>query len=456
MSANPNRNATPDNASAALSKQKRSCDDILARFRQIRGVSSKLVTDLSAEDACVQSMPDCSPAKWHLAHTTWFFETFVLEAIVESYAPFHPDFKVLFNSYYNSVGEQYSRPARGLLTRPSFEEVKTYRKYVNEQMIALLQTPLSGQHLGIIEVGLHHEQQHQELLLMDIKHLFSINPLSPTFRPLDESHKTHFQTSPTHHSDKPMWRHYDGGVFEIGADQSKFCFDNETPRHKTYLDDYQLANRLVSNAEYLEFIEDGGYDTPTLWLSDGWSTIKEHNWRAPLYWRRKDHSWLEFTLHGEQELVGAAPVVHISYYEADAFARWAGSRLPTEAEWEHGATLDQISAHCDERDSVDETSANHALESRMLQPQSATPDVGNKLLQLYDDVWQWTSSAYLPYPGYITPPGAIGEYNGKFMSNQMVLKGGGCVTPPAHSRRTYRNFFYPHCRWQFSGIRLAK
>ena len=409
------------------------------RYSQTRNLSCLLIESLSAEDACVQSMPDCSPAKWHLAHTTWFFETFLLEASAD-YRVFHPQFKVLFNSYYNTVGEQHPRPFRGLLTRPSLSEVLEYRNHVDTHMLRLLADHIEQSTRSIIEVGIQHEQQHQELLLMDIKHLLAQNPLSPQYLTAPNSAQ----------ANKPLpvtWRSFDPGLIEIGAVGDTFCFDNELPRHNHYLAPYRLADRLVTNGEFLAFINDGGYNTPSLWLSDGWSTVQQHAWRAPLYWRPQgsvgDGQWSEFTLHGEQRLDLNAPVVHVSFYEADAFARWAGKRLPSEAEWEHA--VGQLKVRSD----------SAPLISRVLHPQSETNRNETPVSQLFDHVWQWTSSAYLPYPGYITPEGAIGEYNGKFMSNQMVLKGSCCVTPDDHSRLSYRNFFYPHCRWQFGGIRLA-
>lgn len=450
MSANP----SVDNDNSPVTRTSQS--EVLNRYIDIRATSMALGAALSAEDACVQSMPDCSPAKWHLAHTTWFFETFVLSATGFPYETFHPQFKVLFNSYYNSVGEQFPRPTRGLLTRPTLDEVRSYRGHVDSQMQTLLNHDINEKLLSVVEVGLHHEQQHQELLLMDIKHLFSLNPLKPAFRVQTDEQKM------IHHSDEKLeWLDYEQGVFQIGAESDNFCFDNETPRHRTYLEKYSLADRLIKNAEYLEFVNDGGYDTPNLWLSDGWSTIQEHRWRAPLYWRNNGDSWREFTLHGEQELDPHAPVVHVSFYEADAFARWSGARLPTEAEWEH-ASLASRNIGCSMPNSSNSTdndngSSNARLETRTLHPNIHGLDEPSPMhAGLFDTVWQWTASAYLPYPGYIAPPGAIGEYNGKFMSNQMVLKGSCCVTPPGHSRSTYRNFFYPHCRWQFAGIRLAK
>ncbi|MEM7468068.1 MAG: ergothioneine biosynthesis protein EgtB [Pseudomonadota bacterium] len=407
-------------------------------YASTRNTSASLVKNISAEDACVQSMPDCSPAKWHLAHTTWFFETFLLENRPR-YRVFDPEFRVLFNSYYNSVGEQYSRPHRGLLTRPSLTQVLDYRNYVDEHVRRLLDAGIDEASHRIVEVGIQHEQQHQELLLMDLKHLLAQNPLKPRYRDerplLSESATT--QTA--------SWLTLSEGLIEIGAQGEAFCFDNERPRHRHYQPSFRLANRLVTNGEYLKFIEDGGYEQPTLWLSDGWATVSQNNWRAPLYWRKQEEMWSEFTLYGERPLNEHEPVVHLSFYEADAYARWAGARLPTEAEWEYAVTSQ----------AADDDGGGQKLLDRSLHPQAmhSLPNAG--ITQAFSEVWQWTASAYLPYPGYAPPPGAIGEYNGKFMSNQMVLRGACCVTPPGHSRATYRNFFYPHCRWQFAGLRLA-
>lgn len=406
------------------------------RYDAIRAQSLALAEPLSAEDACVQSMPDASPAKWHLAHTTWFFETFVLEAAMPQYPVFDRDFRILFNSYYNAVGEQYSRPDRGLLTRPALATVLEYRAHVDRHMRALLRDGLDRDTAAVVEVGLHHEQQHQELLLMDIKHLFSRNPVAPAYRPASASaHADGLATELT-------FVRFDGGVRPIGADDEGFSFDNERPRHDALLRDFGLGSRLVTNREYRDFIADGGYRSPLLWLADGWARIREQDWQAPLYWRRTDDSWSEFTLAGVRPLALDEPVVHVSYYEADAYARWAGARLPTEAEWECAARAAAV--------------AGNFVERGRLHPEPIAPLAAAGVQQLFGDVWEWTMSAYSPYPGFTTPPGAIGEYNGKFMSGQMVLRGGCCVTPQSHIRASYRNFFYPHNRWQFGGIRLAQ
>jgi ergothioneine biosynthesis protein EgtB len=379
-------------------------------------------------------MADASPAKWHLAHTTWFFETFVLEQQDRNYTPFDPDYRFLFNSYYNAVGAQYARPHRGLLTRPSLATIHDYRETVNERMSRLIDSGVDSVLGEVIEVGLQHEQQHQELLLMDVKHLFSRNPTAPAYAtaPADPDRGSRAQT----------FYEFAGGVVSLGAGMAGFSFDNERPRHDTLLPDYALASRPVTNREYLDFVRDGGYDTPLLWLSDGWATIKGRSWRAPLYWREVDGEWFEFSLHGLHKLSLDAPVVHVSYYEADAYARWADARLATEAEWETAA--------------MQVTVEGNFVESGHLEPRPAEPVAASLPSQMFGDVWEWTMSPYTPYPGFETPAGAIGEYNGKFMSGQMVLRGGGCVTPREHIRGTYRNFFYPGNRWQFGGIRLAR
>ena len=400
-------------------------------FDAVRAQSLALVAPLSAEDACVQSMPDASPAKWHLAHVTWFFETFVLEATEAAFEPFHPAFRELFNSYYNAIGKQYSRPDRGLLTRPSLSEVLAYRAAVDERMRAAIDRA-DGATLSTIELGLHHEQQHQELLLMDIKHLLSMNPLAPAYRAIA-------RPSPAA-TTRRGWHEFPGGLVDAGADCTRFHFDNETPRHRLFLTSYALATRPVTNGDYLDFMLDGGYDSPALWLADGWSLVQAQGWRAPAYWRERDGAWFEFTLGGLEALDRDAPVCHVSHYEADAFAQWAGARLPTEFEWEAAAGDFEVDGNF--------------ADSGLLHPRANARR--GTLAQVFGDVWEWTRSAYLPYPGFRPAGGAIGEYNGKFMSNQMVLKGGCCATPPGHVRASYRNFFYPHQRWAFSGIRLAR
>jgi ergothioneine biosynthesis protein EgtB len=379
------------------------------RYLKIRTASEALAVPLSAEDCQVQSMPDASPTKWHLAHTSWFFETFLLAEHQPGYRPFDPAYAVLFNSYYVSVGERHPRPERGLLSRPSLDEVRAYRRHVDEAMLRLLQGCVAPALAALVELGLQHEQQHQELILMDIQHALSCNPLEPAYGA---------DPTPRLETTEAGWSNIPGGVYEIGHAGDTFAFDNEYPRHRVWLESFQIADQLVSARDYLRFIEEGGYRRPELWLSDGWACAEAEGWEAPLYWRKERDGWTRFSLRGRQPLEPAEPVLHISYYEADAFARWTGKRLPTEAEWEVAASQ-------------------------------------GRLHKLYDQGWQWTASAYSPYPGFRPAEGAVGEYNGKFMVNQMVLRGGSLVTPPGHARLTYRNFFPAAARWAFSAIRLA-
>jgi ergothioneine biosynthesis protein EgtB len=414
------------NAEAAAS-----CGGALAeRYRQVRCATERLCEPLSAEDCQVQSMDDASPTKWHLAHTSWFFETFVLERSVAGYRPFHPDFRVLFNSYYQSVGPQHPRPRRGLLTRPRLEEVFAYRTHVDTQILALIEAG-SAVDADVVELGLQHEQQHQELILTDVKHLLSCNPLRPAYRD--------HPAPPAAAAAPPRWQAFDEGLQWIGYDGRGFAFDNEQPRHRVFLEAFELATRPVTCGEFLAFIDDGGYERPELWLSDGWNAVRARGWHAPLYWERGDGAWQVMTLSGWCGVRVDEPVCHVSLYEADAFARWAGARLPREAEWEVAAG--------------DVVIDGNFVEDGRLHPMPAATE---GLTQLFGDVWEWTQSAYAPYPGYRPPAGAFGEYNGKFMCNQLVLRGGSCVTPRDHVRATYRNFFPPDARWQFSGIRLAR
>jgi ergothioneine biosynthesis protein EgtB len=403
-----------------------------AAYRAVRQATEALCRGLSAEDCALQSMPDASPVKWHLAHTSWFFETFVLERGLPGYRPFHPRFRVIYNSYYIGVGERHPRPERGLLSRPSLQDVRAYRAHVDAcvaQWAERAQPDESA--LGVFELGLHHEQQHQELIVTDLKHLLSRNPLRPAYVPAQPALAPHPRSA--------QWIAVPAGLREIGHGGAGFCFDNEQPRHRVYLHAFQLAPRPVTNREYLAFIEDGGYRRPELWLSDGWDTCVAQRWTAPLYWEQIGGQWQVFSASGMQPLSPDQPVCHVSYYEADAFARWSGARLPAEAEWEGAA------AHLDP--------AGNFAESRRFEP--APGAAGGGLQQMFGDVWEWTASAYLGYPGYRPAAGAVGEYNGKFMVNQFVLRGGSCATPQSHIRATYRNFFPPAARWQFSGIRLA-
>jgi ergothioneine biosynthesis protein EgtB len=407
---------------------------LASRFHAVRAATLALAAPLSAEDCAIQSMPDASPVKWHLAHTSWFFETFVLQPHVTGYRPFDAAFRVLFKSYYNAVGDKHPRPQRGLLSRPSLAEVHAYRAHVEAAVATLLaRTEPVGRLHELLELGLQHEQQHQELILTDVKHMLSCNPLKPAYAPPRA-------TDDAAGAPPLAWSPFAAGVVEIGHDGAGFAFDNEMPRHRHYLSAFALASRPVTNAEYLAFMADGGYRRPELWLSEGWDWLQANRVEAPLYWD-DDGGWRQFTLHGMLPLEADAPVCHVSLFEADAYARWAGARLPTEAEWEVAAAGVPV--------------AGHFVESGALQPRPAGRGSA-ALAQLFGDVWEWTQSAYAPYPGFRPAGGAIGEYNGKFMVNQYVLRGGSCASPRAHLRATYRNFFPAPARWQFSGFRLAR
>jgi ergothioneine biosynthesis protein EgtB len=416
------------------------CARLLDTYRSVRRATERLCEPLGAEDQAIQSMPDASPAKWHQAHTTWFFETFVLARSRPDRRPFHPAFPYLFNSYYLAAGDRFPRSRRGLLSRPTLDEVRRYRRTVDGEMLDLLGGPPEAVEplAGIIELGLNHEEQHQELILTDALHLFSSNPLEPAYRPEPGGPERAPGRGP---AARPLaWIPFAAGLTEIGHGGPAFAFDNETPRHTVYLDGFLLASRLVTNGEYRRFVEDGGYRRGGLWLSDGWSLAQAEVWEMPLHWRRDGAEFREMTLAGPRPLDDARPVCHVSYFEADAYARWAGARLPTEAEWE--------------RASREVPAGGNFLESGSLRPAPAPPSPGPA--QMLGDAWEWTGSAYLPYPGFRPLPGALGEYNGKFMCGQFVLRGGSCATPARHIRRTYRNFFPPGARWQFAGIRLAK
>jgi ergothioneine biosynthesis protein EgtB len=409
---------------------------LAARYASIRAATEALAAPLSAEDCAIQSMPDASPVKWHLAHTSWFFETFVLEPHLRGYRSHNPAFRKMFNSYYNAVGDKHPRPQRGLLSRPSRDDVLSYRAHVDAGMHELTQRSRSGdsQVAALIELGLNHEQQHQELILTDLLHMLSCNPLEPAYSPWTG-------TSSAGTAASMLWVGFEAGLVEMGHNGFDFAFDNETPRHRQYLQGFALASRLVTNGEYLAFIADGGYRRPELWLSEGWDWINANCIEAPLYWRREGAGWRQFTLHGSRAVDLAAPVCHTSLFEADAYARWSGARLPTELEWETAAAPNPVEGHF--------------VEDGILLPLPA-PVGGAPPTQLFGDVWEWTQSAYAPYPGYRPAAGAIGEYNGKFMSNQYVLRGGSLATPKSHIRATYRNFFPASARWQFSGFRLAR
>lgn len=410
-------------------------DELADRYRMVRSLTLALTESLSEADMTPQSMPDASPAKWHLAHTTWFFETFLLRDHVRGYDLYNRDWPFLFNSYYEAEGARHDRPERGLLTRPALAEVIEYREHVDEAMIAAMRE-LAALRPDLVELGLAHEQQHQELLITDIKHLFSRNPLGPAPWPEPERRMAGVAVSPM------GWRAGPAGLVEIGHDGDGFAFDNEGPRHRHYLAPYALADRLVTNGEWFSFIEDGGYATASLWLSDGWDWVKAERIDAPFYWRREDGGWSHYTLHGWRPVDPAAPVSHVSLYEADAYASWAGARLPAEQEWEAAAQ-------------GEEPCAGFQLDTVPVDPALSATENGPPP-GLFGGTWEWTGSAYLPWPGFRPPPGAVGEYNGKFMSGRFVLKGGSGATPRGHMRASYRNFFAAHQRWQFTGIRLAK
>jgi ergothioneine biosynthesis protein EgtB len=385
---------------------------ILARFSEVRAHTHEICAPLQIEDFVVQPMVDVSPPRWHIAHVTWFFEQFLLKKFVAGYEPFHPQFAFLFNSYYNLVGDRTERSRRGMLTRPTVQEIWNYREEIDKRVTRLVEhcdDATLAELRPILEVGLNHEQQHQELLVTDIKYILFQPPLYPAYQRQEKAGRKQLQSV-------GGWQQFDGGLFGVGHQGNGFAFDNELPRHDQLIRPFKLANHLVSNREYLEFMRAGGYADPAFWLSDGWDVLQQEAWCAPLYWLERDGVWHTYTQYGLQSLTEDEPVVHLSYYEADAYARWAGKRLPTEFEWEQAAPA----------------------------------------LRNTGQVWEWTCSAYLPYPGYRTPEGAIGEYNGKFMVNQMVLRGGSLATPPGHVRPTYRNFWHPDKRWQFTGIRLAE
>ena len=414
---------------------------LVERYVAVRDLTERLAAPLSPEDQCIQTMDDVSPTKWHRAHTTWFFETFLLKPHLGGYREVDPLYGYLFNSYYEAVGSRHPRPRRGMISRPSAADVAGYRARVDEAMLRLLDGGLGDSVESLVELGLNHEQQHQELLLMDIKHVLSCNPAQPAYR-------TDPEPGPGGGAPAMEWVRFEGGRRPLGHEGGSFAFDNETPRHHVLVAPYEMSRRLVTCGEWLEFIDDGGYRTPTLWLSDGWAVAQSSGWSAPLYWRPEaadgsaaagGDGWSTFTLSGRRPVRPEEPVCHLSLYEADAFARWAGARLPTEAEWESAAAAPDAAANL--------------LDTGALHPR---PCAGGGLVQMFGDAWEWTCSSYSAYPGFVPAAGAVGEYNGKFMINQMVLRGGCCVTPAGHVRPTYRNFFAPGTRWHFSGVRLAR
>jgi ergothioneine biosynthesis protein EgtB len=424
------------------------------RFHQIRNFTNALCVGLEPEDCVVQSMPDVSPTKWHLAHTTWFFETFILKKFIPGYRPEIPAYGYLFNSYYNAAGDMHRRDLRGLISRPTVGEAQRYRASIDSHVDELLSDPdenLLDEIEAILVLGIHHEQQHQELLITDIKHVFAQNPLYPVFRPAvgRARHSVRAEERTATECRPLQFIDFEETVTVIGHDGDGFAYDNEGPRHQALVPAFSLAKRPVTNGEYIAFIKDNGYNRPEFWLSLGWMTVNEQRWNAPLYWTKRDGVWWNFTLSGLRPVDQSEPVTHVSYFEADAYANWAGARLPTEFEWERAA--------------VDCPIEGNFVESELFHPMAVKsaasaerPEQHRQLLQMFGDVWEWTRSAYSPYPGYRAAPGALGEYNGKFMCNQYVLRGGSCATSRSHIRRTYRNFFQPEKRWQFTGIRLAR
>ena len=441
--------AAQNGDAASVAPDRLRCSDvstIVDRYRACRTFSERFCEPLNTEDYVVQTVENVSPTKWHLAHTTWFFETFILRELVDDYELIDETYPYLFNSYYIQAGERHCRDRRGYISRPTVEQVYEYRHYVDAHMHELLATASDAELREIaplVELGIHHEQQHQELMVTDIKHVLSVNPLRPAYRD---------DLAPSAITEAPDlgWVGFEDGLYEIGYDGDGFCYDNETPRHKEYLRPFALANRLVTNGEYIAFIEDNGYERPPLWLSAGWATVQETGWSEPFYWEKHEGTWYHHTLGGLREVNPAEPVCHLSYFEADAFARWAGHRLPTEAEWEIAGRDLPMQGNFVGRENF------HPVP---LGPDAVghTPEAGDgPLYQMYGDVWEWTRSHYSPYPGYEPLPGAVGEYNGKFMCGQFVLRGGSCATSQSHVRSTYRNFFHPDEAWQFMGLRLAK
>jgi ergothioneine biosynthesis protein EgtB len=421
-------------------------EGLLAQFHQIRDFTNSLCAGLEPEDCVVQSMPDVSPTKWHLAHTTWFFETFILKKFSPGYSPEIPQYAYLFNSYYNAAGDMHRRDLRGLISRPTVREARRYRASIDSHIDNLLSgadEKLLGEIEPILVLGFHHEQQHQELLITDIKHVFAQNPLYPVFRPGRARHSVRAEERTATECRPYQFIDFEETIVDIGHAGRGFAYDNEEPRHRALVPAFSLASRPVTNGEYMAFIEDNGYTRPEFWLSLGWMTVNEQRWQAPLYWTKHEGAWWNFTLSGFRPVDESEPVTHLSYFEADAYANWAGARLPTEFEWERAA--------------MDCSIQGNFVEDENFHPRRlSTSGEDKRLRQMFGDVWEWTRSAYSPYPGYRAAPGALGEYNGKFMCNQYVLRGGSCATSRSHIRRTYRNFFQPEKRWQFTGIRLAR
>lgn len=415
--------SSPDAASQSL----------IGRFEAVRRQTERICEPLEKEDFVIQSMEDVSPTKWHLAHTTWFFEVFVLAQFAKGYELMDERYPFLFNSYYIQAGDRWSRPHRGLLSRPTVEDVFAYRRHVDDAMMSFLSSDVPQEAVPVIEIGLHHEQQHQELMVTDIKHVLSVNPLYPAYHatPMPEA-------SP---APEAGWLRFEEGIVGIGHEGTGFSYDNEAPRHRQFLEAFELAARPVTNGEYLDFVEDGGYSKAALWMAQGWDLVQSDNWGRPLYWLKKEDGWYEFSLYGLRPLDKDAPLCHVSWFEADAFARWSGCRLPTEFEWEHASKGQSLKGRFSDDGMFHNQWSNHHPGS---------------LVSLFGGSWEWTCSHYSPYPGYQPVEGALGEYNGKFMANQFVLRGGSCATPSDHIRRTYRNFFPSNARWQFAGVRLAR
>jgi ergothioneine biosynthesis protein EgtB len=452
--------ATVDRIASAPPRSRPSlspAQSLLARFHEVRDFTNLISADLAPEDCVVQSMPEVSPTKWHLAHTTWFFETFILKKWMPSYQPEVPQYAYLFNSYYNAAGDMHRRDLRGLISRPTVDETRKYRSSIDshiDNLIAGADEKLFREIEPILVLGIHHEQQHQELLVTDIKHVFAQNPLYPVFRDRDVA----LASSQCPIGETPMppgFIEFDEAIVEIGHHGSEFSYDNEGPRHRALVLPFSLASRPMTNGEYLEFINDGGYARPEFWLSLGWTTVNEQRWQAPLYWTKQDGVWWNFTLSGFRPVDENEPVTHVSYFEADAYANWKGARLTTEFEWERAAADVPIDGNFVESERFHPQACHrHPADDHGLEAHATIQ--GRHLAQMFGDVWEWTRSAYSPYPGYRPGPGALGEYNGKFMCNQYVLRGGSCATSRTHIRKTYRNFFQPDKRWQFTGIRLAR